>query len=289
MNNGYKKTKFEWWYFHFISDISFNIIIHPTDMYGLNKSSYISVSILEKSGKGINFKQSFDLEKTNISSAELNIENNIFCIKKIGEEILINLTLENLKAKMKIGKIVIPELFNENSAILRNEVDKLSNNWLLVVPYSLYSGTLQYSDRNMRLNGQAYHDHNWGNWLIHECYDYWIWGNFQNINYAITYYYLFGVNGSKVKLLNIICQGKSYNLTDFDIVDLNDKIEITFYIESEKYSFYISNQNEFKSHIREIERKTIFYSRYSSNGKLYDLKSDSVECLNGINERIIKR
>lgn len=32
MNNGYERTKFEWWYFHFISDISFNIIIHPTEM-----------------------------------------------------------------------------------------------------------------------------------------------------------------------------------------------------------------------------------------------------------------
>lgn len=289
MNNGYKRTKFEWWYFHFISDISFNIIIHPTDMYGLNKSSYISVSILDKSGKGINFKQSFDLEKTTISSAELNIENDIFCIKKIGEEILITLTLENLKAKMKIGEIVIPELFNENSAILMNETGKLSNNWLLVVPYSLFSGTLQYFDRNMKLNGQAYHDHNWGNWLIQECYNYWIWGNFQNINYAITYYYLLGVNGIKVKLLNIVIQGKSRNLTDFDIVDLNNKIEITFCIESEEYSLNISNQNEFKSHRREIEGKTIFYSRYFSKGKLYDLKNDSVECLDGINETIRKR
>lgn len=288
MNNGYKRTKFEWWYFHFISDISFNIIIHPTDMYGLNKNSYISVSIFEKSRKGINFKQPFDLEKTTISSVELSIENDIFCIKKIGEEIFITLTLENLKAKMKIGKIVIPELFNENSAILMNEADKLSNNWLLVVPYSLFSGTLQYFDRNVQLNGQAYHDHNWGNWLIQECYNYWIWGNFQNINYAITYYYLLGVNGIKVKLLNIVFQGKSRNLTDFDIVDLNNKIEITFCIESE-YSLKISNQNEFKSHRREIKGKTIFYSRCFSKGKLYDLKNDSVEWLDGINERIRKR
>jgi len=289
MNNGYKKTRFEWWYFHFISDINFNIIIHPTDMYGLNTNSYISVSILEKSGKGINFKQAFDLEKTNISSTELSIESDIFCIKKIKEEILIILTLEKLKAKIRIGEIITPELFNKNSIIFRDAVNKLSNNWLLVVPYSLFSGTLNYLDRNNHLNGQAYHDHNWGNWLIQECYDYWIWGNFQNVNYAITYYYLLGTNEIKVKFLNIIRQGESRNLTDFDIVDLNNKIEITFCIESDEYFLNICNQNEFKSHKREIKEKTISYSRYFSNGKLYDLKNNSVEWLNGINERIGKR
>lgn len=288
MNNGYKEAKFEWWYFHFISDINFNIIIHPTDMYGLKRTSYVSVSILEESGKGTNFKQSFDLEKTNISNDDLSIKNDIFCIEKNKDEILITLTLENLNAKMELKQIVIPELFNENSVVLSNEVEKLHNNWLLVVPYSLFCGTLQYFDKNIQLKGQAYHDHNWGNWLIHECYDYWLWGNFQNSNCAITYYYLIGVNGEKIKLLNLIYQGKSINATDFEIVDLNNQLEITFYTETDGYSLVVSNQNEFKSHTREIEGKTIFYFRYSSKGRLYSLKNNFVELLNGINEKLRK-
>lgn len=288
MNNGYKGAKFEWWYFHFISDINFNIIIHPTDMYGLKKQSYVSVSILDKSEKGINFKQSFNLKKTNISSDMLSIKNDIFCIETIGKEILITLILERLQAKIEIKEIVIPELFNENSLILSNEVGKLNNNWLLVVPYSLFNGMLQYADKNIELRGQAYHDHNWGNWLIHECYNYWLWGNFQNINYAITYYYLIGVNKEQIKLLNVIHQGESINLTDFEIFESNNKIEIIFYIKSVKYFLNINIQNEFKNHIREIGENKVFYSRYVSNGKLYDLESNSVEYLNGINEKLRK-
>lgn len=286
MNNGYKGTKFEWWYFHFISDINFNIIIHPTDMYGLENKSYISVSIFEKDGEGKNFKQSFLLEKTTISDNELYIKNDIFCITMVDSKILMNVSMECIKGSIEISQIVIPELFNETATVLSNDIENLASNWLLVVPYSFFCCKLQYLDKNIELKGQAYHDHNWGNWLIHECYNYWLWGNFQNTNFAITYYYFVGVNGKKIKLLNVVCHGKSINLRNFNIAYLNDQIEIIFYIEQAKYVLTIYHQNEFKNHIRRIKESTLLYSRYASNGKLYNFMNQHIELLKGLNERL---
>ncbi|KKS77878.1 MAG: hypothetical protein UV74_C0002G0006 [Candidatus Woesebacteria bacterium GW2011_GWB1_43_14] len=37
---------FEWWYFHFASASGFvaNIVLHETDIFGLRKSPYVSMS-----------------------------------------------------------------------------------------------------------------------------------------------------------------------------------------------------------------------------------------------------
>ena len=288
MNDGYKKANFEWWYFHFISPLKFNIIIHPTDMYGQKKKSYVSVSMLEKSGEKINFKQSFDLKETSMSSDSLYIKNNILHIEKINDEILIELKLKDIQAKLNISKIVIPDLFNEKSVVLCDEIENLSNSWLLAVSHSVFCGNLQYRNKNIKLSGWAYHDHNWGNWLIHECYSYWVWGNFQNANCAITYYYLVGSNGEEIKLLNIIYKKYSTNLTNFSIFDFCNRIKIEFNTEISDYILNINNENEFKSHTREINRNNIFYSRYASICKLYKCKNGNNELLEGINETLRK-
>lgn len=43
---------FEWWYFHFIDTehTSINLVLHETDIFGLKKSPYLSLSILPKDG-----------------------------------------------------------------------------------------------------------------------------------------------------------------------------------------------------------------------------------------------
>lgn len=173
MNDGYKGTDFEWWYFQFISDVRFNLIIHPTDMYGLKKVSYISVSILEMSGRGINFRQIFDFEKAKISKSKLSIKSDIFYVEESEKGIFINLFWKDVKAKIEISKIVIPEPFSEKSKLFSKD-GKLDNNWMLVVPYSIFCGILQYLDKNIQLGGHAYHAHNWGDLLIYKCCDYWL-------------------------------------------------------------------------------------------------------------------
>lgn len=288
MDDGYRGADFEWWYFHFISNIKFNIIIHPTDMYGSGKASYVSVSILEESGEKINFKQSFDLEETSMFEHGLCIKNDEFYIEKVNEEILVTLALKNIKVKLNISKIVVPELFDEKSVVLGNKIEGLSNSWLLVVPHSTFSGVLQYSNKSIQLKGWAYHDHNWGNWLIHDCYDYWLWGNFQNKDHAVTYYYLVGSNGEKVKLLNVICQDVSVNSKEFSIVESSDTLEIAFNTEIGQYTMTVYNKDEFKSHTRKMDENLISYSRYASVGELRDYKNGTTAQLEGINESLRK-
>lgn len=288
MNDGYKGSDFEWWYFHFISDIKFNIIVHPTDMYGMSKTSYVSISMFEGIGRSYNFKQIFNLKNTDILNNKLCIKNNIFCIEEIEDNIAIELSLEDIKAKINIYKIISPEPFNENYTVLDNKNENLYNNWMLVVPHSMFYGTLYYLGKSIQLKGYAYHDHNWGNLLIHKCYNYWLWGNFQNANYSITYYYLIGVNGEQIKLLNVILENKSTNLTDFHIVDLKSTIEIVFNIGESKYILSVNSHSEFKSHIKRLDKNMIYYSRYASLAKLHNYIDKTVIYLDGINERLNK-
>src|SRR5437899_117784 len=39
---------FEWWYFHFatLDGLTINVVLHETDIFGLSKSSYVSMSLL---------------------------------------------------------------------------------------------------------------------------------------------------------------------------------------------------------------------------------------------------
>ena len=120
-------------------------------LVGYGNGGVIVVSMLEKSGEKINFKQSFDLKETSMSSDSLYIKNNILHIEKINDEILIELKLKDIQAKLNISKIVIPDLFNEKSVVLCDEIENLSNSWLLAVSHSVFCGNLQYRNKNIKI------------------------------------------------------------------------------------------------------------------------------------------
>lgn len=52
-----------------------------------------------------------------------------------------------------------------------------SMGWLVPVPRATVSGTLRVGDREMEVEGQGYHDHNWGEAPIFHFVDNWHWGH----------------------------------------------------------------------------------------------------------------
>lgn len=289
MNNGYKKTVFEWWYFHFISDLKFNLIVHPTDMYGVEKKSYVSLTLLESSGNSINFKQGFDLERTEMSGTGLRIENEMMHLEENEKEIKIKLLMKDIKADIIIRKYPELKSFGNHSVMLQDCVGNLNHNWMLVIPASYFAGTLRYHNKDIPLSGYAYHDHNWGNWLIQDCYECWQWGNFQGDGSAVTYYYLVGNNGREIKILHMLYRGMNVTVTDFDIkTDRDGRMKIHFDTEAGAFSLTVLGQNAFKAHRRAFGEKTISYARYSASGELHDCVKKNILQLEGINEKLEK-
>ena len=68
---------FEWWYLHFISEENkiFNVMLHETDVFGLDKQTYISLSLLSKSGSRY-FRRALSPDCISTQGRYLNFEDN---------------------------------------------------------------------------------------------------------------------------------------------------------------------------------------------------------------------
>ncbi|MEI7501231.1 MAG: lipocalin-like domain-containing protein [Bacteroidota bacterium] len=59
--------------------------------------------------------------------------------------------------------------------------------WVVAQPRATVTGTLVYKGREIRVEGNGYHDHNWGNVPLKSLYSFWYWGRVLMKNYTLVY------------------------------------------------------------------------------------------------------
>jgi len=59
--------------------------------------------------------------------------------------------------------------------------------WVVPVPHAEVEGELYLKEEKISVRGAGYHDHNWGNFPIHEVWSYWYWGRIHHDHYCLDY------------------------------------------------------------------------------------------------------
>ena len=98
-------------------------------------------------------------------------------IKGIGAR----LTMKNLVPGWKLG----------TGCFYKDEEARKVAGWAVPVPYAEALGELYLKDNAISVKGVAYHDHNWGNYLLHKIFSGWYWGRIHSENYSIDYAWVF--------------------------------------------------------------------------------------------------
>jgi len=97
--------------------------------------------------------------------------------------------------------------------------------WVVPVPNGNVKGELFFKDGStIPVEGQGYHDHNWGNYRCHKTFSAWYWGRVHNEKYTVDYGWVLPSrdDGMVVSPLLIARDNKIVLSTDMVNVDLED-------------------------------------------------------------------
>lgn len=171
---------FEWWYFHFVApNLGISLILHKTDIFGLHKQPYMSLSYSRGGKKHIYAKSKLTIEPQEIDG-KLFIDS---IIAEYDTEIALSVVLDKIKLIGCISKKT--SAININEGILYQHDDGRTSHWSVRVPYGEFTGSFIEGQIEHKLQAYVYSDHQYGNIPIQDFLHQWIWGVFSNSN--ITY------------------------------------------------------------------------------------------------------
>lgn len=236
-----KDNSFEWWYFHFVCpQLSLNLVLHETDIFGLNKNPYMSLSLLRKGHEPRYYKEQLDTETIIKNTMYLRTKNNIFTEDEKG--INFNLNFDGCKFKGKIDKN--SSQISINSGILYENPDERKSMWLVELPFGLFDATLELGEDNLDLKGVAYHDHQWGSLRIQDFVSQWIWGHLSNRKINIVFFHIFTQNGEIINRAIIGSFGNTEKSTVIETKCLSDFAQkSSFYEKRYRANFMFPNNN----------------------------------------------
>lgn len=154
---------------HFIAkSFAFNIVIHQTDIFGINNKPYISISYFDKQ------QTIYKTESKSLAPEEIAYLNHR--TDSPDTKYKLNLQIENIVIR---GDLVVSATNIRRDPSLIKTADK-ANFWQVTIAYGTFSGTIKIEDENIKIRAIVYADHQWGNLLIQDSIKQWLWGHFCN-------------------------------------------------------------------------------------------------------------
>ncbi|MBM3150217.1 MAG: carotenoid 1,2-hydratase, partial [Chloroflexi bacterium] len=69
--------------------------------------------------------------------------------------------------------------------------------WVIAVPRGHVEGQLYLGDKTIAVKGRGYHDHNWGNRNLYDCFRGWHWGRLFDPKYTLIYALMLPLDNTK--------------------------------------------------------------------------------------------
>jgi len=91
--------------------------------------------------------------------------------------------------------------------------------WAIAQPKAKVTGTLIIDGKEIPVSGTGYHDHNWGNTMLIDIYNFWHWGRIMSGDYTFVYSV-----GESSKITGSKPVSALVTLKGHDLVDLTDKL-----------------------------------------------------------------
>jgi len=161
---------FEWWYLHLLTNEGWfvNFIVHATDIFSADRTSYISMSLLSPEGQPYYFRRTLGVPLEAFDSKSLWIRLAGCSLSESASEIEIHLAFDDASLTCTIHK-QCDSFVVEDGVLFSDRSTGLSNHWFVPVPHAPFTAEVRLFSQVIGLSGFAYHDHNWGNARILYC------------------------------------------------------------------------------------------------------------------------
>lgn len=199
---------FEWWYFHFTTKngIAVNVVLHETDIFGLVKSPYVSMSIHGIGDCPQYHRLDLDGGVIKRTTLELEVFGDLFCEGK--ERMSVNLKFPSQAIlRVTITKLALPLIFN-NGVLFEDIISGRKSFWVAQVPLGKFEGVLELKGRQHRLQGIVYQDHQWGNIPIQHFVSDWVWGHFGWHKEGLVFFAVRTQDNRQIERFALISDGK---------------------------------------------------------------------------------
>ena len=199
---------FEWWYFHIVdtSEVTVNLVLHETDIFGFRKNPYVSMSVWDKKKGNCHVRR--DLPNGFITRSATHLQ--------AGSLFVENLLETRIDVEFPGGNKISGVLVKRTPPVALNEgvlfEDNLGrrSNWVIQVPLGYFKGMMTIEGREQRLEGVAYQDHQWGSLPLVDFVSSWAWGSFATEDFSTLFYLIQLLDGSHVQRFVQINHGKIY-------------------------------------------------------------------------------
>ena len=293
-----KNGEYEWWYFDANLDDGSVIVAYFWKIKNLKNFYYIGVNYNKPNGEEYKKIKFFNSKNVFISKDSCFVEfgNNVF--KGNLKEYKIRIDKNDFDGfGFDLNLVSKTQSYRPQDGIISAQDDYFA--WLAAVPNGKVEGNLEFKNQTKKINGDGYHDHNWGNVPLQKLFDDWIWfrgkaGPYTVIGFELntiskrggysipgiyigdstgTVYENFGQNGIFTSKENLIS-----NLYDKNNETLFSKLKIltkdNFYLEIEgqdvieNLSLFDVVKIPFFKQIMQFSKVDPYYTRFKSKVKL---------------------
>jgi predicted secreted hydrolase len=201
---------YEWWYFDASFSNGYNIVItyHYRNIFLKPMIPSIQLFIYKPDGTKI--------EKYDLIAPEKATANPNYCDVRMGDS-WVKDTGEGYELYMKIDgtgchlnlKNLVPSWKPGSSGMnyLDTDTGKMAG-WVVPVPHARVEGELYLDGETLQVEGDGYHDHNWGNFSLYKTTDFWYWGRIHNEQFAVDWAHVVPLDKEMSVLAPLLIAGK---------------------------------------------------------------------------------
>ena len=188
---------YEWWYFDARFDNGYSCVatFHWRNPFTFPHIPTVQVFIYTPDGKKHIGMAAIDVNQCSSNPEKCDVKMGANFARQEGNSYVISMRAKKFGVDLTYSREV--QAWKQNgTGYLFDDGDK-KQGWVIAAPRSQVNGTIHIDGTDIPVSGRGYHDKNWGNADIDNCFSGWYWGRLYSPEHTLIYYWLFPVDSAK--------------------------------------------------------------------------------------------
>ena len=188
---------YEWWYFDARFDNGYSCVatFHWRNPFTFPHIPTVQVFIYTPDGKKHIGMAAIDMKGCSSSINKCDVRMGDNYARQEGSSYIIYMCVKGIVVNLTYSREIPGWKQNGTGYLYDDGVKK--QGWVVAVPGSEVKGTIHIDGTDIPVTGRGYHDKNWGNANIDDCFSGWYWGRLYSPDFTLIYYWLFPVDTEK--------------------------------------------------------------------------------------------
>jgi predicted secreted hydrolase len=188
---------YEWWYFDARFDNGYSCVatFHWRNPFTFPHIPTVQVFIYTPDGKKHIGMAAIDIKECSSSPHQCDVKMGANFARQEDNTYVISLHARKCGVDLTYHR-KIPGWKQNGDGYLYKDGER-KQGWVIAAPRSEVKGTIHIDGASIPVSGLGYHDKNWGNANIDDCFRGWYWGRLYDTDFTLIYYWLFPTDTDK--------------------------------------------------------------------------------------------